>query len=454
MRRRSGPGELVAPYRPATPRELTARTAFRLALPLAALALACSTDSPIGPGTVVAVRITPAALVLDAGQTARLRAFPLDADSALVVGKQITWATSDSSVVIVNDTGFVTSAGLGSATITATVPGGIAGTLNAVVSLPSIAFNDSTIDFTSFATGPNPAPQAVVVTSQRGSPLAGISVGTINYQSGSGWLTAILDSDTAPAALTLLATTGALTAGTYSATVPIGSPAAGNSPLDVTVTFTVNPPGPAIGLSPTAITASAPVNGADPAAQIVDVTNSGGGTLNQLAVGTINYSANASGWITSAVLNTATAPATLTVQIQTNALAAGTYTATIPVTSAAAGNSPQDVSVTFNVLAVSFATDVQPIFSASCLGCHFSGGQVPNLTAGNSYAAIVGVASATATCSGNTYVTAGNAAASLVYAKVIVAAPPCGSHMPLGGQLSNANLQTIADWINAGAPNN
>ncbi|MEP6573020.1 MAG: Ig-like domain-containing protein [Gemmatimonadota bacterium] len=454
MRRRSGPDESSPRPRSASPAPMSTRAALRLAMPLLVSALACSTNSPIGPGTVVSVRITPATLVLDAGQTTTVRAFPLDADSALVVGKTIRWSTSDSAVVTVDDTGFVRSIGLGNATIAATTQDGITGNLATVVSLPSIAFSDSTIDFGSFATGPNPAAQVVAVTSERGSPLAGISVGAINYQSGAGWLSAVLDSGTAPATLTLQATTGALTAGMYTATVPLASAAAGNSPLSLTVTFTVNPAGPAIGLAPSAYAVNVSLGAADPAPQVINVTNAGGSTLDQLTVGTIAYGAGASGWVSGAGLSGTTAPATVTVQVHPGALAAGTYTATIPISSVAATNTPQSISVTLNVLAVSFATDVQPIFSANCLGCHFVGGQVPNLTAGSSYAAIVGVISGSVSCTGNTYVVAGNAATSLVYAKVIASAPPCGGHMPPGGQLSSGNLQTIADWINAGAPNN
>lgn len=38
---------------------------------------------------------------------------------------------------------------------------------------------------------------------------------------------------------------------------------------------------------------------------------------------------------------------------------------------------------------VSFSTQIQPIFDAKCIDCHKSGGQLPNLTSGNSYNQIV-----------------------------------------------------------------
>src|SRR5205807_6190622 len=117
----------------------------------------------------------------------------------------------------------------------------------------------------------------------------------------------------------------------------------------VSTAFTVIVP-PTILLTPSSATFSAVVGGGNPATQTVGVTNSGGGTLNGLAVGTITYGAGASGWLTAS-LNQAAAPATVTLGATTGALAVGTYTATVPVTSTAASvtNSPQNIAVTFTV---------------------------------------------------------------------------------------------------------
>jgi hypothetical protein len=63
-------------------------------------------------------------------------------------------------------------------------------------------------------------------------------VGTIGYGTGpTGWLTAVLNQATAPATLTLSAAKGSLVAGVYTATVPVTSGVASNSPRTVTVTF-------------------------------------------------------------------------------------------------------------------------------------------------------------------------------------------------------------------------
>ena len=79
MRRRNGPDASLPRPRSGSPAPRSTRAALRLAIPLLVSALACSTDSLIGPGTGVSVRIPPATLVLDARQTKAIRPFPLNA---------------------------------------------------------------------------------------------------------------------------------------------------------------------------------------------------------------------------------------------------------------------------------------------------------------------------------------------------------------------------------------
>ncbi|MEQ1911351.1 MAG: CARDB domain-containing protein, partial [Vicinamibacterales bacterium] len=252
-----------------------------------------------------------------------------------------------------------TTGGLAPGTYTATVPITSGGAPNSPQDVtvtftvaptggsPAIALSGTALTYGATQGGANPASQVVNVTNSGGGTLSGLAVGTITYGSGSGWLQATLSGATAPATLTVGPTTGSLAAGTYTATVPITSGVATNSPLSVTVTFTVAPPAPAISLSAPALTYGATQGGADPTSQVVNVTNSGGGSLSGLAVGTITYGSG-SGWLQTALSGT-TAPAILTLQPVTGSLAAGTYTATVPITSGVATNSPQTVTVTFTV---------------------------------------------------------------------------------------------------------
>jgi len=78
------------------------------------------------------------------------------------------------------------------------------------------------------------------------APLTGLAVGSIIYVGPPGWLTATLSGTDAPATLTLRENKGTLPVGTYTATVPITSSVAANSPENVTVTLSLvrRPPPP------------------------------------------------------------------------------------------------------------------------------------------------------------------------------------------------------------------
>lgn len=88
---------------------------------------------------------------------------------------------------------------------------------------------------------------------------------------------------------------------------------------------------------------------------------------------------------------------------------------------------------------ISFANDIQPIFTESCVQCHpaFS---APDLTVGNSYAAITN----------GTYIVPNDVAGSLLYQRMIDNANP----MPPNGKLATAKLNLVKAWIEKGALNN
>jgi len=94
----------------------------------------------------------------------------------------------------------------------------------------------------------------------------------------------------------------------------------------------------------------------------------------------------------------------------------------------------------------SYATDVQPIFSANCITCHGnsspSGGY--SLT---SYAGATGTGSDTIS-----NVTPDSADSSKLYRKIMGVETP---QMPLGGApLDTTKTATIRNWINQGAKDN
>lgn len=102
----------------------------------------------------------------------------------------------------------------------------------------------------------------------------------------------------------------------------------------------------------------------------------------------------------------------------------------------------------------------QQVFSARCAGCHDgsqpAGGALPgsqNLSAGNSHAALVNVASLQQPALMR--VKPGDAANSYLIRKLEGSAGINGARMPLGGPyLDAATIEQLKAWIAAGAPNN
>jgi hypothetical protein len=106
---------------------------------------------------------------------------------------------------------------------------------------------------------------------------------------------------------------------------------------------------------------------------------------------------------------------------------------------------------------VAFASQVQPIFSASCTnGCH--SGTRPaagmSLASGSAYANIVNVR-ASSTCTTMVRVSPSSVAGSYLMNKLTGVGICSGSQMPkAGSSLPSAQLQLISSWICEGAPNN
>jgi len=103
---------------------------------------------------------------------------------------------------------------------------------------------------------------------------------------------------------------------------------------------------------------------------------------------------------------------------------------------------------------VSFSQQVQPIFTASCLGasCHSTGATAPDLTAGKAHAALVNVTSTQ--CPTLKEVTPSQPTQSYLMQK-LNGSGSCftGQKMPPAG-LTAAQITLIQNWITAGAPNN
>lgn len=109
----------------------------------------------------------------------------------------------------------------------------------------SMALSPAAVDFRDTAGTADPLPLGVTITSAPGT-LSDLSIGSITYQNGASWLSASLGSSTTTATLTLTPSIAGLAPGTYTATVPVTSSGASNSPRSVRVSLSVSagPPPP------------------------------------------------------------------------------------------------------------------------------------------------------------------------------------------------------------------
>lgn len=88
--------------------------------------------------------------------------------------------------------------------------------------------------------------------------------------------------------------------------------------------------------------------GADPSSEQITITNPGEAELVNLAT-SVTYADGAAGWLVTS-LSATQAPSTLTLSPSVVGLSSGTYRARVDVTSPVADNSPQSVTVTFEVM--------------------------------------------------------------------------------------------------------
>ncbi|MBI3246085.1 MAG: hypothetical protein HYZ50_06225 [Deltaproteobacteria bacterium] len=112
----------------------------------------------------------------------------------------------------------------------------------------------------------------------------------------------------------------------------------------------------------------------------------------------------------------------------------------------------------FNIVSAASGTEfttVQQLFTQRCAlsGCHTGGSpaQQLNLSTNKAFGNLVPIKSTED--SSRFRINPGDTAASYLYQKIIPGGSIIGSRMPLiGGFLSGAEIATIANWINAGAP--
>jgi hypothetical protein len=455
---------------PPSRRSKLLQSAALVALATAAALQGCGeTLTQVSENDVVRVRVAADSVGVAVGRELQLRAYPLDATGALLVGTRISWLSTDVQIADIDDSGIVTGLVEGNARVIASV-GSISDTTVVTVAPPPVlTLSKDSVGFDVTAGGADPAPDTIFVTNTGGLTLSGLSIDSIVYAgSTSGWLSAQLSSPSAPATLRVVAAPAGITAaGVYAAVLWLSATDADSSPMAVASTLEVAP-GPPLssgfqivqGNGQTAIIGTNvsvgptislidqfdnPVSGAT-----IIFTASGGGTATPSSV-TTNANGQASTvWTVAASGHTVSA--------------AGVFGNTL--SASATGLTP----LQFTASAVySFRTHVDVMWAASgCTGCH--GGATPFLglpldrTAGENHAALTTnvppVCDATLAAYRRVRTNGGDNGHDFSILRVFMEATGsdavtgsgCGPHG--FAKVSAANLAIIRAWIRNGAPNN
>ena len=102
---------------------ITGRSAGLATITASTAGLAATVSLQVVPVPVASVTVAPGTATLQLGTTAQFIAVSRDAAGLLLVGRPVTWSTSNAAVLTVSSSGLVTSRGVGSATVTAAVEG-------------------------------------------------------------------------------------------------------------------------------------------------------------------------------------------------------------------------------------------------------------------------------------------------------------------------------------------
>ncbi len=153
--------------------------------------------------------------------------------------------------------------------------------LQMVVDRPLIAVSASALGFVARAGGSPPPEQTLRITNTGSGALEGLSL-DVAYENGSGWLSAELDSTSAPTDLVLAIVPGGLAPGTYRARVGVLSSEAANSPVSIAVNLALDPP-PAADLS-VQKTGPAAAGSGETVSWVITVSNLGPGAADDVVL--------------------------------------------------------------------------------------------------------------------------------------------------------------------------
>jgi hypothetical protein len=211
---------------------------------------------------------------------------------------------------------------------------------------PSIALSPTSLSFTGTAGGSNPTSKTVSLTNPGGSTL------TTNWASSDPWLVlsaSTRSTTTETDTVSVTANTSGLGAGTYQAIITVSGNAS-NSPQQIPVTLTLSQPGgggggsnPVLSVNPGSLTFNVPAWSLDPVTQYINISNTGGGTLNWTSSDPVN-------WLTKD-LTSGSGNYALQILVHPDYFggAPGTHTTNVTVSASGASGSPKTIPVTLNI---------------------------------------------------------------------------------------------------------
>ena len=222
--------------------ELTALSAGTTTVRASVAASAASIDITV-LHPVASVSVTPASGSVVQGGTLSFVATLRDALGGVLTDRAVSWSSSTPSVATVRSDGLVTGVAVGApVTITATSEQRSGSATVAVVPPPRLQLSNAMVAFLATAGAPSPAAKSVTITNGGGGELSGLTAGPVAYGPGAnGWLQASLSGTSASpsATLSLQPAIGALTPGSYTATLPVSADGALGSPQLVQVSLLV-----------------------------------------------------------------------------------------------------------------------------------------------------------------------------------------------------------------------
>lgn len=185
-----------------------------------------------------------------------------------------------------------------------------------------------------------PQSQQVSISSSGTSSLT--FTATTSTNNNGNWLSVNPSSGTTPTSVTISVNPSNLTAGSYSGAVAINSPGA----TGILIPVQVNVASPStIDVTPAQVNFAYQLNTTAPAAQTLNVTAAGGGTISFTATPTYPSSSSCgTNWLVVSPQSSAT-PSAVSVQINTAALPAGECTASIDISAPGASNPTQSIPV-------------------------------------------------------------------------------------------------------------